>query len=471
MLQEAYYRQPTCQLWLTGESHPLLAWATRQAWENLQFTLRLSPAEDTRHLAESPVIEIHGQRSELEALYRCVNNYIQALLAKRRQAFTEQAQPMRLFAPASLDQEISTLVSDVFAPAGGDLSGSPAIFLTQVSPLSHHLHLGPLRLTCSEAQENFDPSVLPLSLSQLFDLGNLLGECWPLLQPQPGLGARVYGAWQKTPVWVQSTAVAAVVLGVTTALIPWLQPENQFLSQEMAPTEIPTQLNLPLPTLLPKAPADLGEVPPPANSPQASVNLRPIPLPPIPPPVRTASPVEEAPSPFLPRPAPPQANAPHARITIPAPTTPAKPEENSRLETGLDSNVITSPSAGAAALRPLPPNAQSPVRSPAAVARSLNLDVASGQSVAAVRSYFSQRWQPPAELSQTLEYTLILNPDGSLQRALPLNRAAEVYIDRTPIPLANEPFVAATNAPAPVQLRLVLEPMARGGGVQVFSAN
>lgn len=474
MPKEAVYHQPTCQLWLTGDTHPLLAWTTQRAWGDLQFTLRLTPSEETRDLDESPVLEIHGQGPELEALYACVNDYIQALLAKRRQAFSQQSQPQKLLSPASPDQQITTLVSQVLAESEPPppTSHTPQIFLSQASLLSHHLHVGSLRVTTSESSENFAPSVLLLSVSQLFDLGNLLGECGARLHPQPGLGTRVFRSWQKTPVWLKSTAVAAIVLGATTALIPSLQPETQFISQDIATTELPTPLNLPLPTLPPSLPEDIGELPAPPSQPEASINLRPAPLPPIPPPVRMPrQSIENAPVQSFPPPVSPPINTPQTRITIPAPPTPAQPTESNRLETGLDSDVITSPSAGAAALRPLPPNAQSPARSPAAVARSLNLEAANSQATAAVRSYFSQRWQAPAELNQTLEYTLILNPDGSLQRALPLNRAAEIYLDRTPIPLANEPFVSATNTQAPVQLRLVLEPLARGGGVQVFSAN
>jgi hypothetical protein len=82
-----------------------------------------------------------------------------------------------------------------------------------------------------------------------------------------------------------------------------------------------------------------------------------------------------------------------------------------------------------------------------------------------VQSYFAQRWQPPAELSQTLQYSLVLNPDGSLQRVMPLTQASKIFLDRTPMPLANEPFVSPVTVQGQLVIRLVLE---QSGRVQAF---
>jgi hypothetical protein len=85
--------------------------------------------------------------------------------------------------------------------------------------------------------------------------------------------------------------------------------------------------------------------------------------------------------------------------------------------------------------------------------------------VAEVRSYFQQRWQPPKGLKQTLQYTLILNADGSIRGSLPRSQAAETYIDRTPIPLANEPFVSSVEDGGNPKIRVVLDP---NGDVETF---
>jgi hypothetical protein len=78
--------------------------------------------------------------------------------------------------------------------------------------------------------------------------------------------------------------------------------------------------------------------------------------------------------------------------------------------------------------------------------------------IAEARSYFQQRWQPPADLKQTLEYSLLLNPDGSIQRIIPLGQAAGQYIDRTDMPLPGEPFVSALPGGGNPTIRVVLTP-------------
>jgi hypothetical protein len=78
--------------------------------------------------------------------------------------------------------------------------------------------------------------------------------------------------------------------------------------------------------------------------------------------------------------------------------------------------------------------------------------------VAEVKNYFEQRWKPPAGLNQTLEYSLSLNSDGSIQRIRPLGQAAGDFIDRTNIPLPGEPFVSAVAGGSSPTIRLVLTP-------------
>jgi hypothetical protein len=78
--------------------------------------------------------------------------------------------------------------------------------------------------------------------------------------------------------------------------------------------------------------------------------------------------------------------------------------------------------------------------------------------IAEARSYFQQRWQPPANLNQSLEYSLSLNPDGSIQRIIPLGQAAGQYIDRTDMPLPGEPFVSAVAGGGNPTIRVVLSP-------------
>lgn len=85
--------------------------------------------------------------------------------------------------------------------------------------------------------------------------------------------------------------------------------------------------------------------------------------------------------------------------------------------------------------------------------------------VAEVRAYLQKSWQPPAGFSQTLEYSLMLDIDGSIERILPLNKAAREYIDTTGIPGIGKPFVSINKTGQSLRIRVVLSP---DGKVQTF---
>jgi hypothetical protein len=82
-----------------------------------------------------------------------------------------------------------------------------------------------------------------------------------------------------------------------------------------------------------------------------------------------------------------------------------------------------------------------------------------------IRDYFRDRWQPPESLTRNLEYRLMLNADGSIERVVPLGPTAEDYIDRTEMPLRDEPFVSRIQDGHMPQIRLIL---GADGDVQAF---
>ncbi|MEW6495771.1 MAG: pentapeptide repeat-containing protein [Cyanobacteriota bacterium] len=81
------------------------------------------------------------------------------------------------------------------------------------------------------------------------------------------------------------------------------------------------------------------------------------------------------------------------------------------------------------------------------------------------RNYLRAHWRPPSNLTQTLEYILTLNADGSISRILPLAKVAGDYLDRTGIPLLGEPFVSPIDGEVKSTIRVVFEP---DGNVQVL---
>jgi len=115
-------------------------------------------------------------------------------------------------------------------------------------------------------------------------------------------------------------------------------------------------------------------------------------------------------------------------------------------------------------IAPAAPSAPAAVPPPPAATRSSSQLFDTIPQVAEARTYFQQRWKPVASLNQTLEYRLILNANGSIQRIVPLGQVAQTYLDRTGIPLLGEPFVSPVDE-GNVTIRLVLGP---DGTVQTF---
>ncbi|MDJ0574054.1 MAG: hypothetical protein QNJ65_02655, partial [Xenococcaceae cyanobacterium MO_234.B1] len=75
-----------------------------------------------------------------------------------------------------------------------------------------------------------------------------------------------------------------------------------------------------------------------------------------------------------------------------------------------------------------------------------------------VKAYFQQNWQPPKELKQTIEYRIIINANGSIQRIIPIGKASEIFLDRTNIPLMGEKFVSPLKNKSQATIRLLLGP-------------
>ncbi|MEH2338423.1 DUF4335 domain-containing protein [Nostoc sp.] len=86
--------------------------------------------------------------------------------------------------------------------------------------------------------------------------------------------------------------------------------------------------------------------------------------------------------------------------------------------------------------------------------------------VAEAREYLKKRWQPPTGLGQTLEYSLIVGVDGTVERIFPLNKAAREFVDNAGMPEVGKPFVSANPRGQNLRIRVVLSP---DGKVQTFA--
>lgn len=88
--------------------------------------------------------------------------------------------------------------------------------------------------------------------------------------------------------------------------------------------------------------------------------------------------------------------------------------------------------------------------------------------VAEARDFLKKRWQPPTQLKQAIEYSLVVSVDGSIERILPLGKSARDYIDRTGMPLIGERFVSPSRNGQTVKIRAVFSP---DGAVKTFPEN
>lgn len=85
--------------------------------------------------------------------------------------------------------------------------------------------------------------------------------------------------------------------------------------------------------------------------------------------------------------------------------------------------------------------------------------------LAEVRSYFADQWTPPPNLSQPLQYRLLLNPDGSLRQVVPLGESARSSTSVVGFPAVGEPFVSSFDGNSAPPIRLFLD---ADGQVRVF---
>jgi hypothetical protein len=420
------YTPPTCTLEIWGNLSPLTVWSKKDRLAEARFALHL----DDPRMSEDEQITIRGDRSQLQELRGIVDRYVQNLLGGNR-ATTSPALPA-------------------------------APYLQPIDRLNHELFLGSLD------REGDRPSIA-LTTSQLFDLADSLAEygseaeILPRLLRQQGRKSALIGLGAIASVLL--LAVGGTLFGLRmyrdgNAIAPETPPPNPRTGGNLPPLPLPpTGRSAPSPTV----PSTLGNKPP---LPPPSV------VAPVAPPTRAATvPPVVPPRPYLP--SPPPGNLPTTGGTIviqpqepgsPISAPPAPTGDRPKAQASVSQETMN-PSPIAPKLPQLPPLTRSIAPSPSPTpAPSTNL-LDTIPQVAQVREYFQSRWQPPASLNQTLEYRLVLNGDGSLKQIIPLGQAANIYLDRTGMPLLNEPFVSPPDIGGNPQVRLVLSP---DGTVRTF---
>ncbi len=424
------YTPPTCTLEINAQTSALSRWARRPVVKQLQFQLSF----DNLLRSDDQPVQVSGDRAQLDLLCEVVESYVQKLLNQ----FPTGWHSLLPKSPVVAEQSDVESVSGDGAETTGalimpKLPETQGVYLQQSSLLSHDLFLGSLVTETSG-------SAICLSTSQLFDLASALEEyaaeaiALPI-KHRPGV------AWVRgTPIWARTAAIAVVAVGITTVALQLTNNSNPISqrTKEQPSTPPPTVPPPPPPGSTP-LPADLPTVPIPSNLP--SIN---------PPPVTSISPAAAPKS--------SQSGDPQVAINpspVPAPKNGivVEPRSNPSNQTTVgkaDPGSKTSTSDESAAETTSAPASQSQ-------SGERLFDVSS--QVAEVREYFEARWQPPQELTQSLQYTLILRPDGSVLRTLPIGTVAKkYYLDgKTPIPL-DEAVASPTKEGSNPKIRLRLDP-------------
>lgn len=446
------YTPPTCTLEVMATESPLSRWTDRTVVNRLRFRLQF----DDPRLPPEDQITLEGDRSALEVLSDVVDDYVQAQLV-------EPPSLPRLGAIARNEEGAIALQAPLQDLADRHDSSNFGIALHPNGSLSHRLHLGALAPDASH-------TVIQLSTLQLFDLATALDDCAgdvvAMATTQPS-------AWFKpSSGWLRAAAVMVLALGTTLSIVKFVDPtiqtassppdsvasseDQQFGGITVLPKTAESELGAPQvdpDTLEPIPPPPTPEQSPSARTPRVTVPSQ-APIPPIT--AETRPPVAASPV--------PSTDLPPA-LVLPSPSVESAP----RASQNSDEPAI----ASRASLNDAPQAEQFSGASERLENRSMPDTADAGSEsvfdvipqVAEVRAYFEQRWQPPTGLNSDLQYSIVLNSNGSIQRVEPLGQAAATYLDRTSMPLAGEPFVSATATESSPRIRLVLRP---DGGVQTF---
>jgi hypothetical protein len=103
-----------------------------------------------------------------------------------------------------------------------------------------------------------------------------------------------------------------------------------------------------------------------------------------------------------------------------------------------------------------PPASRTPANATARASESRASLFDTTPQVKEAREFFERKWKPPAGLSQTLQYSLVLDVDGSIREITPIGSASRTYVDRSGIPLIGEKFVSPNRSGKSSRIRIVL---------------
>ena len=455
------YTPPTCTLQVVAYSSPVSRWVGSKVVKEVQFDLRF---DDPKSPSEKQ-ISITGDRQQLESLHTVVTDYIQELLTLSPESFAALGQ--ETLSPAvDVESDVWLLPAEDLPPqpVKGDrlIAQSNSFAIKPASKVAHNLFLGAL---ATPATGEF----VQLSVLQLFDLATALDEYRSDLIALPTIGRN-----QTSPLlaWANIAAVLLLGVGVTAVGLqvfnrPNPQTANNINNRPKTTTKPQVALApSPFPTL---SPATTILVPSPNSSIPTTGAISSPSTAPIPQTVTPATKTNPVPNGLPPQPIvinPPAGQTTTTKTTVtipgasnrttppiailpsPIPTIPSPTTTKTTVVAQQDNNSREAPT---------PPT-------PTITTATRTAFVANPQ-VAEASDYFNGRWEPPANLRSSLEYSIVLDVDGSIQVIEPYGLPARTYLDRTGMPLIGERFVSANQNGQSPRIRLRFNP---SGKVQAF---
>lgn len=446
------FTPPTCTLEIIGNRSSLSRWANKNISQKIRFQLRF----DDPRKPTAKQITISGDQQDLLLLHNAVNSYTQQNLNASFQS------------PLAIESNRKT--------SSENNHNYP--YLTSQGLVHHQLFLKSL-------SHDGNSDRICLSTVQLFDLVTALtayeAEMAVIVENKEQAAKS-----KITLLWGGIAAAAIAATGITSILLKSPEPQNIASSPEsQSAPEMP----------------ELDEIVPPAAPETASQ--------PAPQPTKTLESAAKLPP-------PPAVDTPKPKPNIPDPAdypladvarqsglrksdrnrpskqaaesiieaVPAKPQER---------EIEPQKSAQSTEVKPLDtaqPKIESESTAPSKDQNQINtvidskLNVANDSSpkptedkialrnapppsqIQQVITYFEKQWQPPDNLKQSLEYRLLLNPDGSIKKVVPLGKAAQIYLSQTNIPVNGESFMSPPSESQSSKIRVLLNP---DGQVQAFA--
>jgi Domain of unknown function (DUF4335) len=448
---------PTCTLEIQTKQSRLSPWQQPNI-QDLRFLLSF---DDPRVVSEQQ-ITITGNRSQLEELYEITSAYIEDFLHR---------------SPTSQLLSVSNV----------EFSDNNPLSWQSQGLLSHELSLG--SLAGNEARKT-----VKLSAVQLFDLATALEDYRSQLA---ALVRRSPKERKIIPLWTSAAAAIVLVVGLTTLGIELTQKNNRQINstasvnktspahilpsvKEVIPPEVSKESERATPNPLltePLASADKLPPPPPVDLPK--------PPPDIPDPAKF--PIPESIASQIKTPADlAKLNQPQivgnnsgktqqSQVESTIAVKPETPQPKQKPEAKITKNPSLTIQDRVISQPVKQPETQitkqSEIGKQANIAENSPLATASqspttDSQLQEVKAYFQENWKPPADLKQTLEYRLLVKPNGSIARVIPIGRASEIYLDRTNLPLMGEAFISASSQQKDSTIRLLLSP---DGSITAFS--